>query len=189
MLFRSVEGGAQAVEVEELRRGQAAGERDDLGSIDEGEQRWREAVEAGYEIARTAPAYMSTRDELDDYAVAAEQMDLAVRNVRVLARAVVRATELDDEVPDSIFEALAELSVAVSLIGDELADSDRGSEARAHVLTAAADATEALEENPGLSTSMIVGQIRSTAVDLLRGLGEEGPAARAAVRSAAPAHA
>jgi uncharacterized membrane protein YgaE (UPF0421/DUF939 family) len=156
-------------------------------SIDDDEQRWREAVETGYEIARTAPAYMRTRDELDDYAVAAEQMDLAVRNVRVLARAVVRTTELKDEVPDSVLEALDELSLAVRLIGVELADSERDSEAREHVLAAAADATEALEENAGLSTSMIVGQIRSTAVDLLRGLGEEGPSARTAVRSATPA--
>lgn len=158
-------------------------------SIDEGERRWREAVATGYEIARTAPAYMHTRNELHDYAVAAEQMDLAIRNIRVLARAVVRATELKDEVPDTLFEALAELSLAVGLIGDELANSERDSQARAHVLVAAADATQALQENADLSTSMIVGQIRSTAVDLLRGLGEEGSAARTAVQSAAPAHA
>jgi uncharacterized membrane protein YgaE (UPF0421/DUF939 family) len=156
--------------------------------IEADERRWREAVDTGYEIARTAPAYMGTRDELDDYAVAAEQMDLAQRNVRVLARAVVRAADLDDEVPESIFQALTELSLAVRLIGDELAAKEGGSEARAHVLTAAADATEALEEDASLSTSMIVGQIRSTAVDLLRGLGEEGSAARTAVRSAVPAH-
>ena len=154
-------------------------------SLDGDEQRWREAVETGYEIVSTAPAYMSSRDELDDYAVAAEHMDLAQRNIRVLARAVIRAIELGDEVPDPVLEALGHLADAVRGLGDELAGNEGGAEARDHALAAAADATDGLEENASLSMSVIVGQIRSTAVDLLRGLGEEGGAAKTAVRGAA----
>lgn len=153
-------------------------------SLDADEQRWREAVDIGYEIVKTAPAYMRNRGELDDYAVAAEQMDLAQRNIRVLARAVIRAVDLGDDVPDQVVQALAHLAEACRGLGDELAGHEGGAEARAHALAAASDATEGLEENASLSTSVIVGQIRSTAVDLLRGLGEDGTAAKIAVRDA-----
>ncbi|HST41758.1 MAG TPA: hypothetical protein VLK58_19720, partial [Conexibacter sp.] len=56
---------------------------------------------------------------------------------------------------------------------------------RAAALRAAARATLVLERTGNMSVSVLVGQVRSTAVDLLRGLGLDGDEARAAVRAAA----
>jgi uncharacterized membrane protein YgaE (UPF0421/DUF939 family) len=154
-------------------------------AIDGQEHRWREAVDVGYELARSAPR-RGVRQDLANYAIAAEQMDLAVRNVRVLSRAVLRAVELGDPVPAGVVDALCDLSRGVRSLGGELADPSMTVASRSQALTAAAQATDALQETQSLSVSVIVGQIRSTAVDLLRGLGDDGPEARSAVREAAP---
>jgi hypothetical protein len=45
-------------------------------------------------------------------------------------------------------------------------------------------ATSCLHDSPGLSMSVIIGQVRSTAIDLLRGSGMTGEEARAALDSA-----
>jgi hypothetical protein len=45
-------------------------------------------------------------------------------------------------------------------------------------------ATKVLQDDPGLSVSVIVGQVRSTAIDLLRGSGMTGDEARTALESA-----
>ncbi|HWI21383.1 MAG TPA: FUSC family protein [Baekduia sp.] len=153
-------------------------------ALDEEERGWREAVDTGSEIVRTTPAYRGTRDVLEAHAVASAQMDLAQRNIRVLARAVVRAIDVEDNVPHSLADSLETLGRAFRFLSDDLARSEHGAEARSAALAASTSATEALGKNASLSTSMIVGQIRSTTVDLMRGLGEEGSAARAAVRAA-----
>jgi uncharacterized membrane protein YgaE (UPF0421/DUF939 family) len=148
------------------------------------EGRWLEAVEVGQEIARTAPPRRGAKGELELHAHAAEQVDLAVRNVRVLARAILRAVELDDPVPSALHEALEHLASAVSGLGMHLADPDLQTRARASALQAVACASRAVDEEPSLSVSVIVGQIRSTATDLLGGLGDEDSDARSAVRAA-----
>lgn len=57
--------------------------------------------------------------------------------------------------------------------------------AREAALRAAARATLALERTGNLAVSVLVGQVRSTATDLLRGLGLAPREARDAVREAA----
>lgn len=153
--------------------------------LDADERRWREAVEVGYETARTSPAHMRARVELDEYALAAEQTDLLQRNVRVLARGVIRAIEVGDEVPEAVPKALEELARGVLGLGDELTLHGHDSAARDHALTAVARSSEAIRENSSLSTSALVAQIRFAATDLLCGLGTELPEAKTAVRAAA----
>ena len=51
-------------------------------------------------------------------------------------------------------------------------------------LEAAVQATRVLQDDPGLSISVIIGQVRSTAIDLLRGSGLTGDEARAALDAA-----
>jgi hypothetical protein len=60
-------------------------------------------------------------------------------------------------------------------------DGDAGA-ARAHARRAAAGASALLDDAPGLSVSVLVGLIRSTAVDLLAALGVEGDEAIRQVR-------
>jgi uncharacterized membrane protein YgaE (UPF0421/DUF939 family) len=145
------------------------------------------AVVAAGETARMAPPRWGTRERVSHYAEADPQLDNAVRNVRVLARGAMRALQLGDHVPDDIATALHELASAVRGFDSALADrggaSTKGS--RADALRAAARATLVLERTGNLSVSVLVGQVRSTAVDLLRALGLDGDEARTAVRAAA----
>ena len=76
-------------------------------------------------------------------------------------------------------------SAAVRCVGTDIERPERLAEARGHALQAAQLATAALERTGNMSVSVIVGQVRSTAVDLLRALGDEGDAARDAVLQAA----
>ena len=66
-----------------------------------------------------------------------------------------------------------------------LDEEDHRARARRCALRAGATATRALDESTTLSVSVLVGQIRSMAVDVLSGLGEEPEQARFAVREAA----
>jgi hypothetical protein len=153
-------------------------------AIDPGADRLRESVRVGLEMAVLAPPRRRMRGQLEVYAQATEQIDHAVRNARVLARGAIRAVELVENVPDGAIEAIRELATAVRALKAELSDGDGSDDAREAALRAAATATAALEESANMSASVIVGQVRSTAVDLLRGLGMDGDDASAAVRDA-----
>jgi hypothetical protein len=75
----------------------------------------------------------------------------------------------------------------VRALAPALDDPLRASRAHEHAVRAAARATLSLLSTANLSTSAIVGQVRSTALDLLRGLGEEREPAAAEIRAAARA--
>lgn len=146
--------------------------------------RFREAVDVGGETARFAPPRRAARADVDRYAQAARQIEVAVRNVRVLARAARRAVETGDHVPPEALTAIADLAEAVRALGPGLPDGAGEERAKRAALRAAAGATDALEQTGNLSASVIVSQVRSTAVDLLRGMGMDPDAAREAVREA-----
>jgi hypothetical protein len=149
--------------------------------------RFHDAVDAGRETARLAPPRRRARTRMDDFAIAAAQVDLAVRNVRVLARGGIRALNLDDRIPPEVADALDDLAAAVRALGAAIESDDPDAAKAVHgpALRAAGTASAVLERTGNLSVSVIVGQVRSTAVDLLRGAGVDGQAARAAVRDAA----
>jgi len=138
----------------------------------------------GRETARLAPPRRRLLGTVGVYADAAAQIDLAVRNVRVLARGARRAIDLDENVPPEVADALRELAVAVRALGQVLDDPDSGEAVREPAVRAAGQATLVLERTGNLSVSVIVGQIRSTAVDLLRGAGMSYDEAAEAVRGA-----
>lgn len=148
---------------------------------------FHDAVATASETARIAPPRWMAREPLAPYAAAEPQLDLAVRNVRALARGAVRALELGDRVPGELCVALRELAAAVRALQRALGDADATAAAREAALRAAGRATLVLERTSNLSVSVLVGQVRSTAVDLLRALGMDPEAALAAVRAAADA--
>lgn len=140
-----------------------------------------DAARIGGEVSRQAPRRRRRRAALVRYDRLATYLDLAVRNVRVLARGVVRAVDLKSHVPPEDVGAVRDLAVAVRAMGqDGHADA-----AREAALRAAGNATLGLERTANLSATHLVAQVRSTAVDLLRALGLEGEAAQDAVRRAA----
>jgi uncharacterized membrane protein YccC len=148
--------------------------------------RFAEAIATGRETARFAVGRRRFRPFVETWADAAHSIDLAVRNVRVLARGTIRALRLDDNVPDDVVRAIRDLAEAVRAIDPALAgDEDAAERVHTRALHAAARATLVLERTTNLSVSVIVGQIRSTATDLLTGTGYTYEEASGAVREAA----
>jgi uncharacterized membrane protein YgaE (UPF0421/DUF939 family) len=145
--------------------------------------RWRDAVAVGRETARISPFFWHDRSRLDEYAVAVENLDLAVRNTRVLARASTRAVELDPNLPAEVPAAVRLLAKAVRLVEPALEKRD-SSAAIDTAVEAAALATRALEVDPALAAAHLVGQIRGIAADLLRALGLERSDAVERIRAA-----
>ena len=99
-LAATLESIAQAIESGD----QEAAERALLQArdLDELEAHLLEAVDVSRETARFAPARRRDRRHVDFYADAAAQIDLAIRNVRVLARGAVRGARLEENLPPAV---------------------------------------------------------------------------------------
>ena len=132
---------------------------------------FREALEAGYDTVRLSPPRRHALGQLALYATAADQLDLAVRNIRVLARAAATAVREGGTVPEALSETILDLAYAVETLAAYIEEPEHPVDTRRFALEAAEGATAVLEESNDLRTSMLVGQIRSTAVDLLRASG------------------
>jgi uncharacterized membrane protein YgaE (UPF0421/DUF939 family) len=143
-----------------------------------------DAVDVSRETTRYAPPRRRLRSRVERYADAAPQLDLAVRNVRVLARGTIRAVRLDENVPPEVADALRDLGAAMRAFPEVLEHPDRADRVREPALRAAATATHVLENTGNLSVSVIVGQVRSTATDLLAGTGMDTDTAAEDVRQA-----
>ena len=125
-----------------------------------------------------------TRERLPLYAEAAQQMDYAVRNTRVLIRRALNAVRRGRPAPPELAEAVELLAEAVRALGNQLAEPGGEAVTRRLALEAAVKATSVLDRDPGLSMNVIIGQVRSTAIDLLRGSGMSGEEARNALDAA-----
>jgi uncharacterized membrane protein YgaE (UPF0421/DUF939 family) len=153
--------------------------------LDELSGRFLDAVDVSRETTRYAPVRRGSRGRVESYADAARQIDLAGRNVRVLARGTIRAVRLDENVPPETADAVRSLATAVRAYAGALEHPERVDRVRGPALHAAATATLVLERTGNLSVSVIVGQVRSTATDLLAGTGMTSDEAADAVRRAA----
>ena len=173
-----------AVAVERRDRELAVASLERARAIDELSARFGEAVDVSRETTRYAPPRRRARGAVESYADAAGRIDLAVRNVRVLARGTIRALSLDENVPPEIAGALRDLAEAVRGLAGALEDPERDGDVREPALRAAAQATMVLEATGNLSVSVIVGQIRSTAADLLAATGMSYDQSAGAVRDA-----
>jgi hypothetical protein len=91
----------------------------------------------------------------------------------VLARAAIRAVELDPRLPPALPESVRKLAAAAREVERALDGEQDGSRAIEAAVDAARTATAALQEDPDLTAAHVVGQVRSTAADLLRALGLE----------------
>jgi uncharacterized membrane protein YgaE (UPF0421/DUF939 family) len=142
-----------------------------------------ETLEAAGEAARLSPQRRGTLGGIDRHAVAAGELGRAIENVRALARGAVRASDLDDAIPAEAVHAVQELAACAEALRDYLEGGDP-EPARQAAVRAAALANAVLEATGNLSAVHIVGQIRLTAVDLLRATGLERERAQEAVRGA-----
>ncbi len=144
-----------------------------------------EALAAGYETARLSPTRRRALEHLELYANAGTRIDLAVINTRVLARGAANALRRGDSIPPLLPEAVFDLARAVRALATYLKESRGPEEARRFALEAARKASEILKERHDLAASVLVGQIRSAAVDLLRSTGMSQAEALAALEEAA----
>lgn len=142
------------------------------------------AVEAGQETISLAPTRRRKRGRVDQLAAAAEPIDLMIRNTRVLARGCQRAIDLNEHIPPIVPDAIRDLATAVARLDRHLGGAPVRSATREAALRAAAKSTAALEETSNLAVSVIVGQIRSAATDLLLSLGMTNEEALEQVRTA-----
>ena len=164
--------------------------------IDEAVRAFNDELAAGQETARLAPPRRRALGPLEVYAQAASQVDLAVRNTRVLARAaislvrnesLVSSREGPEGTRKELSEAIFDLARGVRSLGERLdySDPELQAETRTYALRAAARATRVLKDKEALATSVVVGQVRLTAADLLRGSGLDLAAAQEALDNAA----
>lgn len=158
-------------------------------ALDSSLETFLEAVQLAEEAGQLRPG-ARTRRGIRRYTAAVGPLDFVVRDIRVLARATVRAVELEHDVPAALPEAIRDLARAVRGVGDAL---DRGYQARApeeDVLVAAVERASRAASGPvDMPIGALVGQIRSTATDLLRAIGLDESTATALVRRVAAASA
>lgn len=174
---------AAALERSDLERAGRALSR--ARAIDDQVRGLDEALVAGHETARLSPTRRRALKRLDLYASASIRIELAVINTRVLARGAANAIRRGDPVPPILPEAVLDLSRAVRSLATFLERPGPPDEARRFALEAARRATEVLKERHDLATSILVGQIRAAAVDLLRSTGMDQASALQALEEAA----
>ena len=146
---------------------------------DAGVERLRGAVQAAGEALRLNVRRRRHLGRLRSVEGSIRQSDYAVRNVRVLARAAVTLTRGSAPVPAELGGAVRTLAEAVRSAGDALAADLTGQDAvadahaeRAEVaaLAAVRVAGRLFTAGQTLPLAMIIGQVRATAIDLLRGV-------------------
>ncbi|MCI4065788.1 FUSC family protein [Micromonospora sp. R77] len=148
-------------------------------------ERLRDAVLAAGEALRLNVRRRRHIGRLRSVEGSIRQIDYAVRNVRVLARAAVTLTRGTAPVPADLGAAIRTLAEAVRSAGDALAADLSGQEhiadrhaERTDIAALAAVRAAGRLFTPGqtLPLAMIIGQVRATAIDLLRGVGVDDDA-------------
>jgi uncharacterized membrane protein YgaE (UPF0421/DUF939 family) len=127
-----------------------------------------DAFAAARETARLAPPRRGARGQVDRYGRTLAQVDFAVRNTRVLARHVVRVTRAGRPAPPELTAAVRELAGAVWELAAADDDPVHTGEVARLARAAAGRAAAAAERAAEPALVEVAGQVRSTAVDLVR---------------------
>ncbi|MEP6980500.1 MAG: FUSC family protein [Nakamurella sp.] len=142
----------------------------------------RTEVAAAAEVLRLDVWRRERRAGVQTIETASRQIDYAVRGVRVLARAGLTLTRWPAPADPALGIALRRLTTAVGYTGEALAEGVLGHTERAaefarraetSAFAAIADARPLLWGDQPLPVVMIVGQLRSITIDLLRGVGAD----------------
>ncbi len=127
----------------------------------------RESTAEAYAAAQLAPLLSGVHKE--DVAEIREllgPLDLAIRNVRVLARRAELAVEEAEPVPDTYTDMVADLAQAAATLQEQLESHGPLSAAREDLVVLARRSTWS-HPKAGLSAEVMRAQVRSTVVDLL----------------------
>jgi hypothetical protein len=124
------------------------------------------------------------RGQIEPYGEAARHVDYAVRNARVLLRAVATALRTHVVVQPELPVALATLAACADALSAQLIASTDPQATRSLAIVASEQATGVLALHHDLRTSVIIGQVRAIAVDLLRASGLDAEVARESIPAA-----
>lgn len=182
-VFDALDGASGAL-VQALRRGdrlraergleKARGMQPELDS-------WRSSLESGLAVARISPFLQRQRSELARQERVRQSVELASRNLRVVARRVAYLCA-DGEPRPVAADVLAEIMRGAGFVADSLDDLTLAPAARA-ALVAVAARLDPAEILPGasLGDQNLVANMRPLMVDLLMATGMSAAEARAAV--------
>lgn len=144
-----------------------------------------DTVVSGKELLGISPFARGARARFGRYELAANQVDATLTSVKALSRASVRGIEQGANIPPAVSAAVRELAETVRTLDRYFEYPEEKPPVSEHALQAAARATLVLEETTNLPVSVIVGQVRAAAVDLLRSWGLDRQEAESLVRDAA----
>jgi len=128
---------------------------------------FRETLPESRETATVAPLRWRSRGALSRYVEAAEHLERAMGNARVLARRVVTLIHDQEPVPECLPEAVRLLAEATRELRQSLSRGASEHKVADRAVEAVTRASEAYREGIGFSGSAIVAQIRAIATDLL----------------------
>ncbi|HEX2703549.1 MAG TPA: hypothetical protein VHM72_08975, partial [Solirubrobacteraceae bacterium] len=155
-----------------------------LRALDPGISQLFEALARAQEAAFLSPTRRRARGQLQQYGEATRHVDYAVRNARVLIRAVVTVLRTHVAVQPELPLALSTLAACADALTAQLIDSADAAATRSLAILASEQATGVLALHHDLRTSVMIGQTRAIAVDLLRASGLDGEAARESIPAA-----
>jgi uncharacterized membrane protein YgaE (UPF0421/DUF939 family) len=144
-----------------------------------------DAVSEAGETAAFSPRRRSLLEELDPQAGAAPQIDYAVRDARVLARATTTAIRRGAHIDMRLAEGVATLAEATRAL-DAVGRGEQGARADVRELgSRAVELAGAADVRNSLWPTMIFGQTRAIAFDLMQAAGEDADRARSLLDAAA----
>lgn len=126
----------------------------------------RSAAEEGVAVVQLSPFRRRHRGRVQEIADLVVPLDRAIRNIRVLVRRAAVSVWRDERMPDEYPQLLDRLADGTRLIAESLFEP--AADVAAHrVLGELGRRTAVLPTPPALSAVVVLGQIRSTIIDLL----------------------
>ncbi|MDG4786675.1 FUSC family protein [Micromonospora sp. WMMD1102] len=141
-----------------------------LATLTRGEDKLEEFYQVlpeGREAATIAPVRWRARAALQHYMKAAEYIERAVRNARVLTRRAVTLLRDDEPAPRELVESICSLAEAAKVVQRDLRRGVIPKTCTAMVCRAVEQASAAYRQGLGFSGNVVVAQIRAIATDLL----------------------
>jgi uncharacterized membrane protein YgaE (UPF0421/DUF939 family) len=132
----------------------------------------RSMLEGGLEVSWISPLYWNSRPRLEAIHAAADPLDNAVRNTRVLLRRALTLVRDDEILDPRLVEEVEELGRATEVVRRYML-AEPGEQPDAAAATrvlrrVAKGATKDLVQGAGLSAHVVFAQTRSVVVDLMR---------------------
>jgi uncharacterized membrane protein YgaE (UPF0421/DUF939 family) len=153
--------------VEEGSVGQAVATLEDARATEAALDDLRTAAREGLDVVRSSPWRRRHRPAVRTMALLVVPLDRAMRNTRVLVRRVVAATRSGETIPAGYLALVDRVADAADLIADEFATGRLPVAAR-DALADVGQQTALQTLEGGLSSAVVLAQVRSIVVDLLQ---------------------